>query len=145
MPRIALTAALLLAAASAVSADEMLDNQFFSRWDLNGDGAVTVDEARQHRITVFDMFDQDGDNYLDAEEYAIFDDVRDANREAFGAEFGTITKDGSFGISLRFIDRDGNGVVSIGEFMSRAGEWIQLMDRNTDGIITADDFRISTN
>jgi Ca2+-binding EF-hand superfamily protein len=145
MPRIALTAALLLAAASAVSADEMLDNQFFSRWDLNGDGAVTVDEARQHRITVFDMFDQDGDNYLDADEYAIFDDVRDANREAFGAEFGTITKDGSFGISLRFNDRDGNGVVSIGEFMSRAGEWIQLMDRNTDGIITADDFRISTN
>jgi Ca2+-binding EF-hand superfamily protein len=91
------------------------------------------------------MFDTNEDDLLDAEEYVMFDEAREANRAAFGSKFGTITKDGTFGMTMKFNDRDKDGVVSLQEFKSVADGWIQFMDRNADGVITCEDFRLSTN
>lgn len=42
--------------------------QFLSMWDLDGNGKVTRDEAREHRADMFAMFDSNGDGKLDGPE-----------------------------------------------------------------------------
>ncbi|NQW15543.1 MAG: hypothetical protein HQ479_14970 [Rhodobacter sp.] len=41
--------------------------------------------------------------------------------------------------SKRAINADGK--VTVAEFLSRADGWVAIMDRNTDGVITPEDFR----
>lgn len=53
--------------------------------DLDGDGAVTLAEARQKRGEVHTMFDQNDDGALDADQYAMFYEVRAADMAAHTA------------------------------------------------------------
>ena len=39
---------------------------FLAQWDLDGDGQVTLAEARSHRADIFSMFDSDGDGAADS-------------------------------------------------------------------------------
>ena len=46
----------------------------------------------------------------------------------------------SDGMSLAFNDTDGDGAVSEAEFIGKSGDWMELLDRNGDGVVTTDDF-----
>ncbi len=52
---------------------------FIENWDLDRDGAVTPLEAQTKRDELFVMFDADGNGALDATEYDLFDQTRDAD------------------------------------------------------------------
>ena len=72
----------------ALSAPAMAQNQpgahFFEMWDLNEDGIVTLEEARERRDDIFNMFDEVEDGILTAEEYVLFDETRQADMELNG-------------------------------------------------------------
>jgi len=140
-----ITTALISILSTPVLAQSDLNDHFFSKWDLNGDGKVTVAEATAHRADLHATFDENSDGFLDAADYVAFDAARAENQEAFGLRFGTIKKDGTMGMTLRFNDLDKDGQVSLTEFLSRADGWVAIMDRNTDGVITTKDFRQSEN
>lgn len=138
---IALIAALTLPVAAI--AENMPGAHFLENWDLNGDGAVTLTEAEQRRGDVFLSFDANDDGFLDAEDYATFDEAR-ANDMA-GSENGHGMKRMQEGMTLTFNDSDADGRVSRDEFVTRTKDWIAMMDRNGDATITVQDFGPKSN
>lgn len=113
---------------------------FIENWDVDGDGKVTVEEATQKRGEIFYMFDQDENGALEAVEYDLFDETRDADMAENAGGPGGPMKGVSQGMAREFNDIDGDGKVSEEEFRSRASNWFALMDRNGDGFVTAEDF-----
>ena len=67
---------LCLIATPALAQQGQPGQHFVDNWDLDRDGAVTAEEAAQHRDDVFYMFDANEDGVLDAEEYVSFADAR---------------------------------------------------------------------
>lgn len=145
MKPLATLIAVVLSAAAPAMAQTELNTHFFDKWDLDQDGRVTVAEATEQRGDVFTMFDANEDGVLDAGEYTAFDAARAENQAGFGKGFGTIKKDGTFGMTLRFNDQNKDGSVSRQEFISRAADWVMIMDFNVDGVITVDDFKQGSN
>jgi hypothetical protein len=72
--------------ATGVSAQTFREH-FMTNWDLNSDGAVTLEEARERRGDVFTAFDANEDGYIDAEEREAMNEMRD-NEHASMAEDG---------------------------------------------------------
>jgi Ca2+-binding EF-hand superfamily protein len=56
--------------------------QFMLQWDLNEDGKVTLQEAREKRGDIFTMFDQNDDGIYSADEIALIDEHKAMEREA---------------------------------------------------------------
>lgn len=77
-----LSATLLATAASAQTFRE----HFMTNWDLNSDGAVTLDEVKERRSDVFAAFDADEDGYIDADERAAMNEMRDNEHAAMAEE-----------------------------------------------------------
>ena len=122
---------------------------FVENWDLDGDGTVTLAELEEHRADVFYMFDENEDGMLAAAEYTLFDETRAADMANNGGVHGQGKGQGngqgamqraSDGMSLAFNDTDGDGAVSEAEFIGKSGDWMELLDRNGDGVVTTDDF-----
>lgn len=114
---------------------------FMENWDDDQDGTVTVAEVESRRSDIFTMFDANEDEVLDAAEYVAFDEVRASDVEnagGFGRNRGL--RRAVEGMTLEFNDVDGNGDVSKAEFLSRSSAWIDLVDRDGSGTITAADF-----
>jgi len=146
MKLITLTTTILLATSAAAVADSHGDPaqagaHFIENWDLDGDGQVTLREATEKRGDVFYMFDKDENDVLDDAEYLLFDETRqaDMNMNAGGYKKGPM-KRANRGLSRDFNDTDGNGEVSKEEFTIRSSDWFDLIDRNSDGVVTKDDF-----
>ncbi|MCB1492725.1 MAG: EF-hand domain-containing protein [Rhodobiaceae bacterium] len=137
----AASAILLLALAIPVAhaQNQVPGQHFVENWDLNGDGKVTLEEAKERRGDVFASFDTNEDGYLDAEEYVMFDEAR-ANdmAEAGGHQRGM--RNAAEGMRLEMNDVDGDGKVSRDEFLGRAKDWLAFLDSNGDGVVTTDDF-----
>ncbi|WP_425098139.1 EF-hand domain-containing protein [Tropicibacter sp. S64] len=113
---------------------------FVENWDLNGDGAVSVEEATERRGDVFLTFDANEDGFLDAEEYTLFDEAR-ANDMAGQSGHGQGNmQNAAEGMEMALNDLDKDGTVSRDEFVSQAAVWIGTMDLNGDGVITTEDF-----
>ncbi|GAB2187415.1 EF-hand domain-containing protein [Roseibium sp. LAB1] len=141
MKSITLGAVLFLAAAGAGLAGEGPGAHFIENWDLNGDGAVTTDEARERRGNVFASFDANDDGFLDAGEYVLFDEARaqdQAENEPKG--LGKGVRNPANGMRLEVNDTDGDGKVSEAEFLDNAPAWVEMIDRNGDGVVTLADF-----
>jgi len=134
-----LTLALCLTALPAFAQQGQPGAHFVENWDLNEDGAVTVEEAAEKRGDVFLSFDANEDGYLDAEEYVAFDEAR-ANDEEGQVGQGGGGKRPSEGMTLQANDLDGDGRVSRDEFVGHSADWIAEIDRNGDGVVTTDDF-----
>lgn len=141
MKSITLGAALILATVGSCIAAEGPGAHFIENWDLNGDGAVTAEEARERRGNVFASFDANDDGFLDAEEYVLFDEARaqdQAENEPKG--MGKGARNPANGMRLEVNDTDGDGKVSEAEFLDNAASWIEMIDRNGDGVVTVADF-----
>ncbi|QFT69822.1 EF hand [Labrenzia sp. THAF35] len=141
MKSITLGAALILATVGSCIAAEGPGAHFIENWDLNGDGAVTAEEARERRGNVFASFDANDDGFLDAEEYVLFDEARaqdQAENEPKG--MGKGARNPANGMRLEVNDIDGDGKVSEAEFLDNASSWIEMIDRNGDGVVTVADF-----
>lgn len=141
MKSITLGAALILATVGTCFAAEGPGAHFIENWDLNGDGAVTAEEARERRGNVFASFDANDDGFLDAEEYVLFDEARaqdQAENEPKG--MGKGARNPANGMRLEVNDTDGDGKVSETEFLDNAASWIEMIDRNGDGVVTVADF-----
>lgn len=113
---------------------------FIENWDMNADGQVTMEEARQKRAEIFVMFDQDENGALDAGEYDLFDETRETDiKENIGENTGPMAVF-SRAMGRDFNDVDQDGQVTRDEFLSQASAWFELMDRDKDQLITTADF-----
>lgn len=123
MTRISFAA--LFATVTMISAPAMASDgpQTFADWDLNGDGVVTLAEARDNLANTFLYFDTNNDGYLDQHD---------------NVDEDTTDDEGDYAVD--FEDDNLDERISLAEFTNRADDWIQAMDRNGDGAVTLEDF-----
>ncbi|MEP2707536.1 MAG: EF-hand domain-containing protein [Roseibium sp.] len=130
----------LLATSTVLAADGPRAH-FMENWDLDENGAVTTEEARERRSDVFASFDANDDGNLDAEEYKAFDEARaldQAENEPGG--MGKGRRSPANLMALEYNDTNGDGQVSVDEFLGNSGSWIKQIDKNGDGVVTTADF-----
>ncbi|PCJ77026.1 MAG: calcium-binding protein [Rhodobacteraceae bacterium] len=112
---------------------------FFNEWDIVGDGQVTVEDVASRRSDIFVSFDADDNGILDAGEYAFFDEARVTSHEGKPKPGGGNRK-AAVGMTLAFNDVNGDGSVTLEEFVGQSAAWLALLDLNGDGVVMADDF-----
>lgn len=120
-------------------------SHFLENWDMDGDSVVSLEEITERREIVFNMFDNDQNGALDAEEYVIFDETRAADMENNAGGHGKGGARMQEGLTFGFNDIDTDGRVSKEEFLSNSAAWLTQIDRNGDGIITSADFGPQSN
>ncbi len=80
-----LTSAIVLALSlPALAQNGVPGEHFITNWDLDESGGVTLEEARERRGDIFYTFDADEDGILNDEEYAMFDEAREADMQNNG-------------------------------------------------------------
>ena len=134
-----IAAALVVVSSTAFAENHQPGAYFIENWDLDGDGAVSLEDIMTRRGDVFFTFDADENGALDAEEYVLFDEAR-ANDMENNAGNGNGMRRASEGMTLSFNDTDGNGEVSREEFLAHSSDWLAMLDRNGDGSVTTADF-----
>ncbi|MGF1502513.1 MAG: EF-hand domain-containing protein [Paracoccaceae bacterium] len=117
----------LIALGAPAAAQPADPGPFFAFIDINGDGAVSRDEANSARTRVFDRIDLDGDGRVSSGE---LDAARTTVRQIAQLLDATIA------LRARRLDRDGDGAVSAAEFAA-GGRIFDLVDRNRDGTVSA--------
>lgn len=148
MNRHTLFAAAVIGVMAAQSAQAAPGEHFMLNWDLDADGVITLAELEERRDIVFNMFDNDQNGLLDAEEYGYFDETREADMaNNAGQEGGGGHGHGQggmgrvmTGLTQAYNDTDGDGTVSIEEFIGQTEAWFATIDRNGSGDITTADF-----
>ncbi|MFZ5735715.1 MAG: hypothetical protein ACOY6K_02370 [Pseudomonadota bacterium] len=126
--------------APAIAAESPSLSHFLEQWDGNNDGVVTLEEIRQGRAQRFYAFDANADGYLDRDEYARFDKVRDAGIARFAPEDQAKIRQIADGLTRPRNDADGDGRVSRAEFIDGSVSWMKAIDKDGDGKLTSRDF-----
>ncbi len=134
-------AALCFAVVSQAWATDKAGPGFMERWDQDGDGKVTVEEAEARRKALFENLDTNKDGFIDTDEYKTArlggqktrSAVPQKNQEKRPDDIQVL-------MDLAENDKDGDGKVSPGEFMSNSGTWVDMMDGNKDGAVTVEEF-----
>ncbi|KAF0279333.1 EF-hand domain-containing protein [Spiribacter aquaticus] len=142
----ALFVAGILSVAPALASEESAQmppaERFLGVWDLNGDGTATLEELETMRGRVFNSFDRNGDGVLDASEYEAFDAAREGDVAGYEGEARELMERITDGMSLPASDANGDGRVQRAEFINGTEAWLDDLDRNDDGVITADDLAL---
>lgn len=102
----------------------MMGQQLMERYDTNKDGVVTQAEIDQNRQQWLAEFDTDKDGMLSLEEFKML--WLKAHNEMMVRDF-------------QFLDRDGNGRVTLEEYKEPTANIVADLDRNGDGSIGRDD------
>ena len=135
------TAAILLSASTAFASGHGNPGaHFIENWDTNCDAIVTLEEATERRADVFNAFDADSDDILNAEEYDQFDEARANDMKENGMGAGKGKNNPANGMAREYTDQDSNGQVSREEFIASVPDWFAQIDKNSDGVVTKDDF-----
>lgn len=100
--------------------------QLMENFDTNEDGQLTQEEIDTARTAKLAEFDADGNGQLTLEEYQAL--WLDAMRERMVDRFQSH-------------DDDGDGQVTVEEFNENFANIVERMDRNEDGVLSADDRR----
>lgn len=146
MIRFSLMASLFAALPLTATAQGTPGAHFITNWDLDENGVVTLDELTSRRGDVFVMFDDDENGALDAAEYTAFDDTRAADMANNAGEgHGKGGARMQEGMTLSFNDTNGDGTVSMDEFVGHSADWLNMIDRNGDGGVSPADFGPQTN
>ena len=146
------TTPILAAAALLIALPALAQNQpgahFIEMWDLDENGSVSIEEARERRGDIFHTFDADDDGILSAEDYVMFDEAREADMKEHGIGKGHGQGQGqamgehsaAMSMTRENADLDGDGQVTREEFITGVDLWFPKQDRNGDGVISAEDF-----
>lgn len=164
---LSLSAALALLAGAAQAQTVIPGDQFMTQWDLDGNGQVTLAEAREQRGNIFDMFDADGNGRYSDDEIKGIDEHKLAQIEAGmgpghqlpdgmappagrgpGNGMGPGRQQGAAGQGLarpaedglRMFDANRDGTLTRDEFIAGTDRWFAMRDRNRDGVLTTADF-----
>lgn len=141
MKKTLLTLALVAMAMPVWAQGQQPGAHFIESWDIDEDGSVDLEDITTRRGDVFFTFDADENGSLDAEEYVAFDEARANDMETNGGHGnGNGMRRASEGMTLAFNDTDGDGEVSQAEFLARAADWLVVLDRDEDGVVTTADF-----
>lgn len=132
--------AVLILTATTALAQTTPGDQFMQSWDLDHNGAATLEELREMRGNVFMAFDADQNDILDADEYVYFDETRANDVANYEAEQRDQMQAVADGMSLTTSDTDGDGVVGREEFLAGTDGWFADLDKDSSGVITLDDF-----
>ena len=139
-----IAAVALSLSATVATAGEVPGAHFIEAWDLNGDGHVSLADAREQRANVFAMFDENEDGVLDADEFATFAEHRAADAKEHGEGGGDAARERrkkmGEGMGLAFNDANGDGKVTLEEFVAGTEAWLAIIDRNGDGKVDLSDF-----
>ena len=121
--------ALLLASAAPASSQEREDEfdgaAFLQRLDMNGDGAVDMAEFRAHRAARFARFDPDDRKQVTKAEFIAA--VEQSSAAAHARRLAEI---------FDRIDRDRDGVLTLGEYLAHGELLFRRLDKNGDGVLT---------
>lgn len=127
-----MTAALLsgvVLAAGAAQAENHRERPDFATLDLNGDGALTLEEMQSRGQARFAEMDANGDGALSAEELSAAAAARAADRAA---------------MMISRFDDDGDGLLQQEEMPTRAenraARMFDSVDADGDGTISAEEF-----
>lgn len=129
--------------------------KMLERLDANDDGGISLDEVKTHQANIFASADANDDQSLTQEEFDMIAEMQKAEREANKAERAeTAEKDGKRGgkgkhrgqgkrggPNFERFDADSSGSLTVTEFTSHADKMFERMDRNSDGVINADDMK----
>lgn len=129
-----------LAFAQAVPSANLLD-----QWDIDGDGTLTLDEARTKRGELFFMFDTGNDGVLSAADWAgVASHMTDAAiGPGAGAGPGAGRGPGAVmhdAMTPAFNDANGDGQVTLEEFDAATDKLFAALDSNGDHLVTTADF-----
>ncbi|MCA3562003.1 MAG: EF-hand domain-containing protein [Aestuariivirga sp.] len=102
----------------------MMGRPLMERYDVNKDGKVTQQEIDQNRQQWLAEFDANKDGTLSLEEFRQL--WLKSRNEMMVRDF-------------QFLDRDGNGQVTIAEYKGPMADLVATRDRNDDGSLGADD------
>ena len=141
-----LVASIAIAMALPAIAQNQPGAHFIENWDLDENGFVSIEEARERRGDIFTTFDTNEDDILTADEYVQFDEAREADMQENRIGEGKVMGKGmgeqgpAMSMTLENADLDGDGEVTRAEFLDGVDLWFPQQDRNGDGILTMDDF-----
>lgn len=102
--------------------------KMLSRYDDNGDRAITLDEVMTARGTQFKNFDVNNDGSLDLSEFEglWLAEMRERMVDRFQSH-----------------DSDGDGKINAEDFSAKVAHMIERMDRNEDGKVDRSDMKRS--
>ncbi|WP_435257773.1 EF-hand domain-containing protein [Thioclava sp. FR2] len=138
--------AVTLMAGVALAQNGNPGSEFMEQWDMDSDGAVTLDELRTKRGEVFYMFDVEGDGALAASDWAGVAAHVQEEQKIKGGGHGAGGNGRGPGAAMHaamtpeFNDADGNGDVTLAEFEAASDRLFAALDRNGDHIVSATDF-----
>jgi Ca2+-binding EF-hand superfamily protein len=139
-----LVVALALMSGAAFAEQGNPGQHFLEQWDADGDGGVTLAEVTAKRSEVFAMFDQNADQVLSAEEWALVGEHLGIelapNGPGAGMNKAAPGKAVQDAMAPAFNDGDGDGQVTLAEFDAASAKLFPLMDVDGDGAVTAADF-----
>lgn len=121
--------------------------EFVGEWDMNGDGAVRLDDVASRRLDQFAMFDLDGNGGIDAAEQANMAETITAATEANHGDGGKGQGQGGPGARIHaamtadYADADKDGTISQAEWEAATARLFGELDRNADGTLDQTDFR----